>query len=87
VRKYPLTKLETLIYLLVALALVALALAPRPALSLELIKTVPAGASVQLVIDGRVAQSQAIAPGTYRIVVEEVAAASMHDAARRRRHR
>lgn len=84
-KRYPLTRTETLLYVLVALALLGLALAPRPALSLELIKTVPEGATVQLVIRGQVVQSAQIAPGTYRIVVEAVASASVSDRRRRRR--
>ena len=58
--------------------------------TLVMYKTVPEGAAVQYVIDGKVVQSQSLRPGTYRLSITAIGGGSASTAighrARRGRH-
>jgi hypothetical protein len=54
---------------------------------MQMIKTVPEGASMEYQIHGKVQQSMALQPGTYRITIESLSGSDIKKPARRRARR
>jgi hypothetical protein len=71
-------------YLVLFCSLWATAASAEP---MQMIKTVPEGATLEYRIQGSAAQSMNLAPGTYRITIESLSGSDIKKPARRRARR